>query len=229
MPESPVRRKLVALMTVRLVISTMLLGSAILLQLDGGDGSRTGPLYTLIGVTFGLSALYAATLGLAERRPWFIDLQLAADALVVSAFIWITGGIVSYFPSLYVLPIIGASALQLRRGGLLLALFSTLLYTTIVILQYPHFDGVSATLPLPSAQVAQYTVAINVLGFLAVGFLSGSLAARLRRADVRLADASTEIATLQALNQHIVGSLTMGIVTTDREGRVASFNRKGEG
>jgi two-component system sensor histidine kinase PilS (NtrC family) len=228
MRESPVRRRLVVLMTVRLVLSTILLGSAVLLQLNAGSGSLTGPLYVLIGITFGLSAIYAATLRLTERWPWFIDLQLAADALIVSAFIWITGGVVSYFSSLYVLPIIAASTLQLRRGGLLLAVFSTLLYSGLVIVQYRIAPEVNPTMVLPPGQVAQYTVAINVLGFLAVGFLSGALAERVRRADVKLAHASTEIAALQALNQHIIDSMTMGIVTSGMDGRVLTFNRTAE-
>ncbi len=228
MRERPVRRKLVALMIVRVIISTILLGFAILLELNAGSGSLTRSLYELIGVTFALSAVYASTLRVAERWPWYIDLQLSADALIVSAFIWITGGVASYFSLLYVLPIIAASTLQLRRGGLLVAVFSTVLYTGLIGAQYVFGSEISPAVPLPPIQVAQYTVAINVLGFLAVGFLSGSLAERLSFADVSLARASTEIAALQALNQHIIDSLTMGIVTTDLEGRVVTFNRSAE-
>ncbi len=228
MRERTERRKLVALMVVRLIVSTILLGSAILLEVNAGAGSLSGQLYVLIGVTFALSAVYAGTLRLAERWAWYIDLQLAADALIVSAFIWITGGVASYFSSLYVLPIIAASALQLRRGGILVAVFSTVLYAGLVGAQYLYSPDAGLAVPLPPIQVAQYTVAINLLGFLAVGFLSGSLAERLRHADVRLARASTEIAALQALNQHIIDSLTMGVVTTDLEGRVVTFNRTAE-
>ncbi len=228
MADSPVRRRLVVLMIVRLIISTILLGSAVLIQLDSSSGFPLGSLYALVGVTFGLSAVYAATLPLAERWRWLIDAQLAGDALVVTAFIWITGGVVSYFSSLYVLPIIAASTLQLRRGAVMLSVFSTLLYTTMVLVQFTSLPGASPGVVLPSPQVAQYTVAINALGFLAVGLLSGSLSESVRRAGVELADASTEIENLQAFNQHIVDSLTMGIVTADRDGRVLTFNRVAE-
>jgi two-component system sensor histidine kinase PilS (NtrC family) len=228
MAATPLRRKLVVLMVVRLILSIVLLGCAVLIQLNDGYGTTAGPLYTLIGVTFGLSALYAATLGWAERRAWLVDLQLAADAVCVSVLIWITGGVTSYFSSLYVLPIIAASTLQLRRGAVVLALLSTALYSIVVVAQYLFVPGVSQIVALPAPRVAQYAVAINVVGFLAVGLLSGSLAERLRRADVRLADASTEIAALQAFNQHIIDSLTMGIVTADREGRILTFNRMAE-
>ena len=39
----------------------------------------------------------------------------------MSAFIYVTGGITSYFTSLYVLPIVAASTVQFRRGGMLMA------------------------------------------------------------------------------------------------------------
>ena len=65
-----------------------------------------------------------------------IDVQLAGDALVVSAFIYFTGGITSYFSSLYVLPIVAGSTVQFRRGGLLVATLSAVLYVGLVLAQY---------------------------------------------------------------------------------------------
>jgi two-component system sensor histidine kinase PilS (NtrC family) len=81
---------------------------------------------------------------------------------------------------------------------------------------------------LPQLLVARYTVGVNLLGFLAVGLLSGSLAERVRVADKRLADASSAIANLEAYSEYIINSLTMGLVTTDPAGRVLTFNRAAE-
>ena len=78
---------------------------------------------------------------------------------------------------------------------------------------------------LPSRSVAQYTVALNVFGFFAVALLSGSLADSLRSAGARLEQASTEIADLQALNQHVIDSLPSGLATTDPPQRILTFNR----
>ena len=68
--------------------------------------------------------LYATTLDYVDRSPWLIDLQFALDACTVTAFIYFTGGVTSYFPLLYVLPIIGAASLQFRRGGMRVATLS---------------------------------------------------------------------------------------------------------
>jgi hypothetical protein len=59
----------------------------------------------------------------------------------VSAFIYFTGGVTSYFTSLYVLPVIAASTIQLRRGGLMVATLSTVLYGGLVLAQYLAASG----------------------------------------------------------------------------------------
>jgi two-component system sensor histidine kinase PilS (NtrC family) len=61
-----------------------------------------------------------------------------------------------------------------------------------------------------------------------VAILSGSLAERVRFADVRLEQASTAIADLQALNQYVIDSLPSGLVTTDTNRRILTFNHAAE-
>lgn len=235
MADHTLRQRVVQLMIWRLIITTGLLGSAVLIQLNTAASAQPGPLYFLIGWIYALSGLYALSLRLTARARWLIDAQLALDALTVAAFVWITGGISSYFSFIFVLPIIAASALQFRKGALRVAALSMLLYTGIVLLQYnpalvQPWSVWEPGLPvsLPRGLIAQYTVAVHLLGFLAVGLLSGSLAERVRRADKQLADASTAIADLQAYSEHIIDSLTMGLVTTDLGGRVLTFNRAAE-
>jgi two-component system sensor histidine kinase PilS (NtrC family) len=233
MPISDLRRKLRWLIAIRAVISTLLLGSATFAQITAPGSFPVDPFFFLIGLTYALTALYAATLGLAESRRWMVDVQLSGDALIVSAFIYFTGGISSYFSSLYVLPIVAASIVQFRRGGLLVATLSAVLYGGVVLTQYltaagymhdPWLD--SPVLPLRS--VAQYTYALNAFGFFAVAVLSGSLAEGVRATGVRLEQASHQIADLQALNQHVIDSLPSGLATTDNTGRILTFNRAAE-
>ena len=78
---------------------------------------------------------------------------------------------------------------------------------------------------MPLGRFAQYTLAINIFGFVAVALLSGSLAERLRSADVRLEHASHEIADLRAFNEYVIDGLLSGLITTDAQGRILTFNR----
>ncbi|HEY5619980.1 MAG TPA: ATP-binding protein [Vicinamibacterales bacterium] len=146
----------------------------------------------------------------------------------MSGFIGLTGGIVSYFSSLYLLPIIAASIISFRRGAFQVAVLNGVLYLGLVTAQYlglfPDWLGGDAV-QLPSRQFAQYTIAINLSGFAAVALLSGSLAERLRSAQSRLQDASDEIQDLRAFNEYVIDGLLSGLVTTDADGRVLTFNR----
>jgi two-component system sensor histidine kinase PilS (NtrC family) len=68
----------------------------------------------------------------------------------------------------------------------------------------------------------------NIVTAGAVAFLSGSLANSLRSAGAQLEQASTEIADLQALNQHVIDSLPSGLATTDAAYRILTFNHAAE-
>ncbi len=81
---------------------------------------------------------------------------------------------------------------------------------------------------LPPRSVAQYTYLLNTFGFFAVALLSGSLAESVRSTGARLEQASSQIADLQALNQHVIDSLPSGLATTDNTGRILTFNRAAE-
>src|SRR5688500_11877422 len=228
------RSRLFKLIAVRLVVSTLLLGWAILIQINQPGAFPVDPFFFLIGLTYALSVAYLGTLRFVQRQPWLVDLQFGADAVIISAFIHLTGGITSYFSSLYVLPIVAASTIRFGRGALQVATLSAVLYLALVSAQYVGVDLLPGSLPpalrvgLPSLRFAQYTVAINLFGFFAVAWLSGSLAESVRSAGARLEQASTEIADLQALNQHVIDSLPSGLATTDRQQRILTFNRGAE-
>ena len=229
-PRVTLRSRVSPFVAGRVVISTIILGTATLVQLATPGAFPINPFYFLIGLTYGLSVVYLATLRYVDDNPWLVDLQLTVDAALVSAFIFVTGGILSDFSSLYLLPILAASTLRHRRGALQVAAVSAVLYLVIVLSQYttldtfPHWTvGLESGLPAP--RFAQYVLATNLFGFLAVGSLAGALADRLRSAGSRLATASETIEDLRAFNEHVINSLVSGLVTADTDCRILTFNR----
>jgi len=226
-----IRRKLLWLMTARAAVISVLLGSAVLIQIKSPGSFPIDPYFFLLALTFALTVVYSLTLGHTERHRWLVDLQLAADAGIVSGIVYVTGGVNSYFSTLYALPIIAASTLRLWRGGILVGALSSVLYTGIVLTQYygtPASPIVVVAENLPPLRVAIYTLGLNVFGFLAVAALTGYLAEGLRRADAQLQQASSELADVQAFSRHVVDSLTSGLATTDMTGIVATYNRAAE-
>ncbi len=225
------RSRLSTLIAARVVIGTLLLGSAILIQISRPGAFPVDPFFTLIGLTYALSVVYLATLRFAERHPWLVDLQFGLDAVLVSAFIHVTGGIASNFSSLYVLPVIAASMIRSRRVAMQVASLSAMLYLALVFVQYvdvglpAQVKRFTPVVELPTLGVARYTVAINLGGFFAVALLAGSLAESLRSAGARLEYASHEIRDLRKYNENVINSLLSGLVTTDAEARILTFNR----
>jgi len=232
MKQRTLRRRLAAHIAVRLVVATALLGSAVIVQLREPGALPVNPFFFLIGLTYAFSLGFIASLPFVDRFPWLTDVHFAIDSVIVSAAVFLTGGVDSLFTILFMLPIVAAASVQFRRGGLQVAGLSTILYIGLVLAQYLYATGY-LDLPLrlvietdlPQANIAQYTVAINTFGFFAVALLSGSLAERARTGEVRLEQATEEIADLQAFNQYVLDNLLSGLATADGDNRLVTFNR----
>jgi two-component system, NtrC family, sensor histidine kinase PilS len=221
------RRKLLWLIGGRAAVITLLLGSAILIQAKTPGAFPIDPFFFLIGLTYGLTALWALTLRFVDAHRWLIDVQLACDALIVSAIVHLTGGVASYFSSLYALPIIAASTVQSWRGGLMVSVLSSLMYGGLVVGQYAEtsmLPVIVAPEALPPVRVAVFSAGLNVFGFMAVAGLSGYLAEGLRRTGEQLEETSSQLADLQAFSDYVINSMTSGLATCDMHGRVLTFN-----
>jgi hypothetical protein len=138
------RRRLIWLIWARVCVSTLLMGSAVILQITKPGSLPIDPFFFLIGLTYSLSVLYVTSLGYVDRSPWLIDLQFALDACTVTAFIYFTGGVTSYFALLYVLPIIGVASLKFRSGSMRVAILSAGLYGAVAVAAYMGGPGTSA-------------------------------------------------------------------------------------
>lgn len=232
MKHQTLRRRLAVHIAVRLLVATVLLGAAVIVQLRTPGALPINPFYFLVGLTFTVSLGFIASLQLVDRLPWLTDVHFAIDAIVISTAVLITGGVESLFVILYMLPIVAASTVQFRRGGLQIAILNTILFVGVVVAQYLNANGYLdlpygnlVTRELPPVNVAQYTVALNAFGFFAVAVLAGSLAERARRGEAQLEQATEEIADLQAFNQYVLDNLLSGLATADADNRIVTFNR----
>lgn len=224
---SPLRRKLLWLAAIRAAAVTLLLGAGIFAAVS--EPARDAFFY-LIGLTYALTLVYLLTMRRAEREPWLLDLQFAADAVIISGIVLVTGGAQSYFSSLYALPIIAASSVRFLRGAVTTAIISAGLYVLVVVTQHAGILG--GIIPGTAAELKMsevlFTLGLNLFGFASVAVLAGELADRLRVAGQELARTSTELAELQAFNAYVIDSLTSGLATADEHGVLISFNPAAE-
>lgn len=229
MNRSELERQLRWLMILRVVTVTTLLISAFAVELTLKPGQTLRPLFVLAAVIYGMVLLYAVLDRWLEGTPAFIYMQLVGDALVVTAFVRITGGIDSPMSFLYLLPISVASLLLVRRGGMILAGVSFVLYAGLVL----HGAGwIELTYLLGSAEPTapwrvSYFLIVHAVAFVLVAVLASHLSERVRVQTRELDLRQTAVARLQALNENIIESIHSGLLTTDLAGRINFINPGG--
>jgi two-component system sensor histidine kinase PilS (NtrC family) len=223
------------LMFFRAVVATLLLGATAIVQIKESQIFHyISPfiLYFFIGFTYALTLVYAFLLRRIQRLQVFAYGQILADVFFVTLLIYLTGGIESVFSWVYLLPIFGASAILYRRGGLLVASASSILYGTLLDLEfYQVILPLGSRFALPVGYKSSYVfylMAVNIIAFYLVAILSAYLSEQVRRKDEELRERLIDYSELERLYKHIVQNVTSGLITVDRTGRVTSFNRMAE-
>ncbi len=177
------------LMLFRVLFTTLLLGSTVILQFGRGYSVLDPPLvtlYVLIASIFFLSLLYAVMLPRVGALARFAALQIGIDTFIVTSVIFVTGGFASIFSFLYLVVIIYSSMLQERGGSVVMAGLCSVQYAVLVNLEYYRLfspfvlDATPAAMAYPWRNVL-YKVLITTISCFAVAFLSDMLAEQARR------------------------------------------------
>jgi two-component system sensor histidine kinase PilS (NtrC family) len=188
MPEGELRKKLKWLMLFRILFSTLLLGSSIIMQLGESPPPFGSPLiflYGIIALIFFLSVIYALGLYQIKRHLLFAYVQLIIDTAVVTAILFVTGSFSSIFSFLYLVIIIYSSILLPKRGTLVIAALCSIQFGMMVDLEYygviypfGENDGLLASV-YTGSQVF-YKILITMIACFAVALLSNFLSEQVR-------------------------------------------------
>jgi two-component system sensor histidine kinase PilS (NtrC family) len=151
--------------------------------------------------------------------------QLALDVLLVTALVWDSNAIQSPYIALYIL-IIAISSLFLSQREVMVTSVGCAVMFTACSLVLTGVLSPTADSRLIGGSISQTVQWIGLfdIAFFVVGLLSGRLAERQARSDVRLQAARKSLANLRALHERIVASIRSGVVTTDLEGRIYTVN-----
>jgi two-component system, NtrC family, sensor histidine kinase PilS len=226
--QEEMRTKLKWLMAIRVVIVTVLLGASIFLQIGYGHIAKTtATFFYLIASTYCLTIVYSLLLNRLNRLILFAYVQICLDMLFETYLVYLTGGIESPFSPFYMITSIAASMILGRRGGTLTASMASILLGVLVDLQYHRFlPGMVAS--TYSNRETLYYLFLNIVAFLTVAYLSGGLAEKLSVTKERLKEKATGLAELKAFHEHVVQSMSTGLMTTGLGGEITSFNRAAE-
>jgi two-component system, NtrC family, sensor histidine kinase PilS len=154
-------------------------------------------------------------------------IQILSDVVFVTAVLYVTGGIETYFNFLYPLIIIVAAILLPRYWAYLTAALSFILFGGILELS---FFGLihSYSVSRPDLSSMQAVILINFAAYIALAYLASILGSKLRLAGVQLQEQRGALQNLQALHEDIVNSVAGGLATTDLNGSITFINPAAE-
>jgi len=192
-PENDLIHSLKWVMFSRVLFTSLLLGSTIILQLGQGSSYLETNLVVLYGLTVGifiLSGVYLAIIGKVHRplsQQLFACIQIGVDTIIVTLIIYVTGSFSSIFSFLYLVVIIYSSILVPRPGTMAMAALCSIQYGLMIDLEYYRLLSPSLTeaglaaFSYPWSQVL-YKILITMVACFAVAFLSSLLSEQERQA-----------------------------------------------
>jgi len=218
-------RRINALIFIRAVVVTLLLGSFYLFNIGYDRLVHATAFSSLVIFLYLLTICYA----ILQRRirndlylVVFAYAQIVLDVVSEVLLIYITGGIGSLFSFLFPLSILSAGIILDRSACYIIATLSSLLYGLLLDLQY--YKIIISRVSFFSEKDFFYSIFANITAFYLVAFLSGYLSDKLRKATQSLEERDTVLSDLKAFSRYIIESIPSGIFTTDLNRRIITFN-----
>ncbi len=211
-------RKLVWLTLFRIATITVLLGGTAVVNWQFGARATVvvAPLYAIVALTYAASLTFAVLLGLRRWEMLVAVAQIALDVGIATGVVATTGLSDSVFVFMYLLAIVNGSIVLHGRGAVAAVALALGAYGALVLALHPAPETVRTALFAHGS------------AFVATAALAGYLAEQLRRTGERLAESESDLAAVTALHESIVQSVTSGLLTFDRRGRITFLNRAAE-
>ena len=227
--NSSLARKLWILIFGRLGVVLILLLVSTVWTRSGVDTKSSSQTLTLLLVVLFLTLVYSLAHHFKKTLLIQTRLQFTVDILIVTWLVWTSDVINTPYTALYIV-IISISSLFLgQRGAVITSVACAVAFTGCALVavtglvdhpaHYVLEDSLSRTIQ---------SVGLFDIAFFVVGLLSARLAEHQSGSDVRLRAATQSLANLRALHERIVESIRSGVVTTDLEGRIFTFNAAAE-
>ncbi len=188
-PEDDLSHKLKWLIFFRILFASLMLGSAVIVQVSENPFPLTKSFIVLYGIIVGiflLSVYYALIFRHEKLNLLFPYIQTGIDTFIVTVIIFITGSFTSVFSFLYLVVIIYSSMIIFRRGSMVMATLCSIQYGILIDLEYygvinPFFIKGSSTIGDYAWNIVLFKVVIIMSACFAVAFLSGLLSEQVRR------------------------------------------------
>ncbi|HBQ20718.1 MAG: hypothetical protein A2Z91_06990 [Deltaproteobacteria bacterium GWA2_38_16] len=220
LPQLKAKENTLWFMFLRAVVNTLLLTITLIYQIKDSSVIRPQdllPIYSLIGFTYFITIAGTLLMPKIKDLTYFISSQIAYDVLFITALIYITGTQEAVFTFLYLFTIAFSSILYLKTGSLYTAAFSSICFSTLLILD-----------PIENREKHLMTLFFNNVAFFLVALLSGYLSDQFKTFRMRLKEEEESVKELEDLNKIIIDNMTSGLLTTDLQNNIIYFNQAAE-
>jgi two-component system, NtrC family, sensor histidine kinase PilS len=222
------QRVLLVLMGARVALAVGGLAIGITLDAIGRETPATQwpGFYIAVALCFVATLVYRPFVGRIQRPRAFAAINVATDLALVSALVLFSGGKDSVFTFLYVAVGLYGGVLFPGAGALACAAAGSFAYACVLLLGHRGWlgPGLGAE-PFPLLITSW---AVHASALLGAAALSGFLSRELMRTGIALLERTHDLEQLRTLHQRTVESLKSGLLTTDLDGRVTSFNQEAQ-
>ncbi len=221
------QKKIISLIKYRFIVASTLLVSVIIIQVVSPYLLKMDFFYYLIFAIYSLNLFYIFLLKLNLNDTLQLYLQIFGDVIIVTWLVYISGGMVSPFYFLYILPIITSSFLLPSKGLWIVTSVTSLLFGSLVDLMYykviPPYNPVETDIP---QELVLYNLFISVFAFFSSAYLSSILSRSLRKADKQLQIVEQKFKDLEIFSRSIIENMGSGLITADINGNVIFSNKR---
>jgi two-component system, NtrC family, sensor histidine kinase PilS len=179
-------------------------------------------LFLVFLIAVGLTIVYFFVLRLSKNFARQVRAQFFLDALLVTWLVWRTGDLTSPYITLYIVVIAVSSIFLTAAETLLIAAICVFLFTLLAVLTGAAIVD-SFGSPIEFTKAVQI-IAFHLVAFLVVGLLASRLSDR-RASGEQLKETTQSLASLRVLHERIIESIRSGLITTDLEGKIYTFNQ----
>ncbi len=198
-----VKKSVLGLIVYRLLIVSALLVAAVVIQLSTAVFLPLGPFYAVIAAFYAGSLLFLLLYSRNTHYRGQAVVQFFFDVLLITALVYISGGLGGRLYVLYILPILGAGLILSLRGAYLIASTAAVAFGFLADGMYygliPYFQADQAR--ETSTGLVLYTIFLAWALFFLIAILSGQVGKNLRRTREELARAQRDLAVKERLAQ----------------------------
>lgn len=224
MAENALSGRLKVLIGFRAVFVTLLLGSIYLFEIRYFHLPFPHAISYFIISLYTLTIIYSVLLNSIKNLYFFAYVQLILDVLAEISLVYITGGIESWFSFTLILTVMSSSIILNKRAGYIIASISSILYGTLIDLQFYKLLPISYEVSITEKEFL-YNIFINILSLFVTAYLSGYLSHRLEKTVQKLEEKDSHLKDAEFFNMKVIESLPSGLFTTDVDGTVLIFNK----